>query len=86
MKWITRARPKTDRIACPWLIAKFIDPDAEILYAPAGQVLDAAAIAARSSLVNLGQVSTEHPIPTNTLAQAGGRRRLPRERIAERAA
>jgi hypothetical protein len=39
MKWITRARPKTDRIACPWLIAKFIDPAAEILYVPAGQVL-----------------------------------------------
>jgi hypothetical protein len=42
MKWITRARPKTDRIACPWLIAKFIDPGAEILYVPAGQVLDEA--------------------------------------------
>jgi hypothetical protein len=40
MKWITRARPKTDRIACPWLIGKFIDPGAEILYVPAGQVLD----------------------------------------------
>jgi hypothetical protein len=39
MKWITRARPKTDRIACPWLIARFIDPAAEILYVPAGQVL-----------------------------------------------
>jgi hypothetical protein len=43
MKWITRARPKTDRIACPWLISKFIDPDAEFLYAPADQVLDLAA-------------------------------------------
>jgi hypothetical protein len=42
MKWITRARPKTDRIACPWLIAKFIDPDAEILYVPADQVLEEA--------------------------------------------
>ena len=42
MKWITRARPKTDRIACPWLIAKFIDPAAEILYVPAGQLLDEA--------------------------------------------
>src|SRR5205823_5004294 len=42
MKWITRARPKTDRIACPWLIAKFIDPGAEILYVPADQVLDLA--------------------------------------------
>jgi hypothetical protein len=39
MKWVTRARPKTDRIACPWLIRRFIDPDAEILYVPANQVL-----------------------------------------------
>ena len=42
MKWVTRERPKTDRIACPWLIAKFIDPDAEFLYVPAGEVLDVA--------------------------------------------
>jgi hypothetical protein len=39
MKWVTRARPKTDRIACPWLIRRFIDPDAEILYVPKDQVL-----------------------------------------------
>ncbi|HKA03844.1 MAG TPA: chromate resistance protein ChrB domain-containing protein [Acidimicrobiales bacterium] len=43
MKWVTRARPKTDRIACPWLIRRFIDPDAEILYVPAADVLAAAA-------------------------------------------
>ena len=42
MKWVTRARPKTDRIACPWLIRRFIDPDAEILYVPVDQVLDVA--------------------------------------------
>jgi len=42
MKWMTRSRPKTDRIACPWLIRRFIDPDAEILYVPADQVLSAA--------------------------------------------
>ena len=42
MKWVTRARPKTDRIACPWLIRKFLDPDAEILYVPAEDVLDVA--------------------------------------------
>jgi hypothetical protein len=42
MKWITRARPKTDRIACPWLIRRFIDPDAEIVYVPSGEVLSAA--------------------------------------------
>ena len=39
MKWVTRARPKTDRIACPWLIRRFIDPEAEILYVPNGDVL-----------------------------------------------
>ncbi len=39
MIWITRERPKTDRIACPWLIKKFIDSDAEIVFVPADQVL-----------------------------------------------
>ncbi|MFI5052454.1 MAG: chromate resistance protein ChrB domain-containing protein [Acidimicrobiales bacterium] len=39
MKWVTRERPKTDRIACPWLIRRFIDPDAEILYVPRDEVL-----------------------------------------------
>ena len=43
MKWVTRARPKTDRIACPWVIRRFIDHDAEILYVPADQVLRVAA-------------------------------------------
>src|SRR4051794_13605571 len=43
MKWVTRARPKTDRIACPWLIQRFIDPDAEILYVPRSDVLAIAA-------------------------------------------
>lgn len=43
MKWITRERPKTDRIACPWLIRRFIDPDAEIIFAPAAEVLAVAA-------------------------------------------
>ena len=38
MRWITRERPKIDRIACPWLIARFIDPGAEFLYVPAADV------------------------------------------------
>ena len=42
MKWITRERPKIDRIACPWLVARFIDPAAEFLYVPADQVLNVA--------------------------------------------
>lgn len=39
MKWITRERPKIDRIACPWLIARFIDTAPEFLYVPSGDVL-----------------------------------------------
>jgi hypothetical protein len=39
MKWITRERPKIDRIACPWLVARFIDQQAEFLYVPPGDVL-----------------------------------------------
>jgi len=39
MKWITRERPKIDRIACPWLIARFIDAEPEFLYVPAGEVM-----------------------------------------------
>lgn len=41
-RWVTRARPKIDRIACPWLIARFIDADAEFLYVPAHEVVDTA--------------------------------------------
>ena len=39
MRWVTRDRPKIDRIACPWLIARFIDPAAEFLYVPREVVL-----------------------------------------------
>src|SRR6187200_1324464 len=38
MKWITRERPKIDRIACPWLIKRFIDKEAEIIYVPFSEV------------------------------------------------
>ena len=43
MKWVTRERPKIDRIACPWLIARFIDREPEFLYVPAAEVLETAA-------------------------------------------
>lgn len=42
MKWITRERVKVDRVACPWLIRKFIDPQAELLFVPEGQVMETA--------------------------------------------
>jgi hypothetical protein len=42
MKWITRARPKVDRVACPWLILRFVDPAAEFLYVAPDEVMGAA--------------------------------------------
>ncbi len=43
MRWVTREHPRTDRIACPWLIRRFLDPEAEIIYVPAADVLPYAA-------------------------------------------
>ena len=37
-RWVTRERPKIDRIACPWLVRRFVDPEAEFLYVPAAEV------------------------------------------------
>ena len=39
MRWVTREHPKIDRIACPWLVARFVDPEPEFLYVPADRVL-----------------------------------------------
>src|SRR5512139_2938773 len=43
MKWITREKVKVDRVACPWLIRKFVDKDAEFLFVPADKVRNEAA-------------------------------------------
>jgi hypothetical protein len=48
MKWVTRARPKVDRVACPWLIRRFVDREAEFVYAPPDQV---AAVASREGAI-----------------------------------
>ncbi len=42
MKWITRERVKVDRVACPWLIRKFVDKQAEFFFVPADKVMDEA--------------------------------------------
>jgi hypothetical protein len=42
MKWITRENVKVDRVACPWLIRRFVDPDAEFLFVPENELLKAA--------------------------------------------
>jgi hypothetical protein len=43
MKWVTRERVKVDRVACPWLIKEFVDPEAEFLFVPAARVMEVAA-------------------------------------------
>jgi hypothetical protein len=43
MKWVTRENAKVDRIACPWLIRRFIDPNAEFLFVPTSEVMEVAA-------------------------------------------
>lgn len=42
MKWVTREKAKVDRIACPWLITRFVDPKAEFLFVPVNKVLEVA--------------------------------------------
>lgn len=42
MRWITRQNVKVDRVACPWLIRRFVDPEAEFLFVPEDQLLDTA--------------------------------------------
>ncbi len=63
MKWVTRERPKIDRIACPWLIARFIDREPEFLYVPAGEVL---AVAERSG-------ATPYDVPGVAFSHVGER-------------
>jgi hypothetical protein len=61
MIWVTRARPKTDRIACPWLIRRFIDPDAAIVYVPDDQVLTIATEQGGHSFDAPGATYTHQP-------------------------
>jgi hypothetical protein len=56
MKWVTRARPKVDRVACPWLIKRFVDPQAEFLYVPPEQVME---VAKREGAIPFGVANVE---------------------------
>ena len=63
MKWITREKVKVDRVACPWLIRRFIDPQAVFLFVPADQVLERAA----------KEGATPFDVPGVELGHHGGR-------------
>jgi hypothetical protein len=57
MKWITRSHVHVDRVACPWLIARFIDSDAEFLFVPKSKVLEIAEREGRFRLIRPGPCS-----------------------------
>src|SRR5262249_27072098 len=61
MKWITREKVKVDRVACPWLIRRFIDPQAEFMFVPAEQVMERAAQEGATPFDVLGVASTTRP-------------------------
>ncbi len=65
MKWVTRARPKVDRVACPWLIKRFVDPQAEFLYVPTDQVMK---VAKRENAIpfDISDVELDHQGPECT--------------------
>src|SRR5258706_11047222 len=63
MKWITRENAAVDRIACPWLIRRFVDPDAEFLYVPADRVEE----------VGAQQGATPFDVPGAKLGHVDGR-------------
>ena len=62
-RWVTRERPKVDRIACPWLIRRFIDPAAEFLYVPAAEVLGVAK----------ARTAVPYDVPDVEFSHVGGR-------------
>ena len=68
MKWITRERPKIDRIACPWLIARFIDETPDFLYVPAADVVrianESERLALRMLTTGTHDQHTQHPTAT----------------------
>ena len=62
MKWITRERVNVDRVACPWFIKKFVDPDAEFFFVPAAEALTEAHLWTSSRLECLPASRPRHVV------------------------
>jgi hypothetical protein len=60
MKWVTRSHVHVDRVACPWLISRFVDNEAEFLFAPASQVKAVAEKTGAIPFDAMGQVELDH--------------------------
>lgn len=67
MIWVTRAGGNVDRVACPWLIKRFIDPEAQFLFVPADKVLETAALVAGKSFDARGADFTHQNAPEGEL-------------------
>ena len=66
MKWITREKARVDRIACPWLISRFIDRDAEFLFVPSDQVMTVAKRDQACGVTDRGRRSRGLEVPAMT--------------------
>jgi hypothetical protein len=60
MKWITRSHVHVDRVACPWLISRFVDNEAEFLFVPASQVMSVAKQVGAISFDCMGKAELDH--------------------------
>jgi hypothetical protein len=60
MKWITRSHVHVDRVACPWLISRFVDNEAEFLFTPASQVIDVAKQTEATPFDCMGKTELDH--------------------------
>jgi rhodanese-related sulfurtransferase len=98
-KWVTREHPKIDRIACPWLISRFVKPDAEFIYVPPNEVANTAASiggtpmtskgSSSDTLANAARSMRLYALMTSTIRHSTGWRRLyvvptPRDPISRR--
>src|SRR5689334_1321120 len=94
VKWVTRQRPQVDRIACPWLIQRFVDPAAEFLYVPADQVravanrdgatafdVSGAELGHRGAECSFGAIVRTHELASANPSPCRRPRALARERI-----
>ena len=85
MRWITRERPKIDRVACPWLIARFVDPAAEFHFVPAADV-ESRAVELDAIPFDVAGVELSHDGPRCSFDAVLSKYRLDDPRLAELAA
>ena len=82
MKWVTRERPKIDRIACPWLVTRFIDREPEFLFVPASRVME---VAKETGAIPSRWATTAPPRPATICPESSPTARMTRVGVARSA-